>query len=94
MRSAYAKVKENEKVLELSRTSLKEAHESLRLILSRYENSLSPVIDLLDAQAAVARARMDLTGAVNAYDYSLAELYSQSGILLQGIEGSSRSRIK
>lgn len=82
---AYEKVMEKKKEIELARASLKEAEEALRLVEKRYENSLSPMVDLLDTQVMLDTARAKLVDAENSYIASLAELYYQSGILMKMI---------
>lgn len=82
---AYERVMKRKKELELARASLKEAEEALRLVERRYENSLSPMVDLLDTQVMLDTARAKLVDAENGYIASLAELYYQSGILMKMI---------
>lgn len=82
---AYERVMEKKKELELARASLREAEEALRLVERRYENSLSPMVDLLDTQVMLDTARAKLVDAENGYFASLAELYYQSGILMKMI---------
>ena len=82
---AYDRVLEKKKELELAGASLTEAEEALRLVERRYENSLSPMVDLLDAQVMLDTARAKLVDAENGYIVSLAELYYQSGILMKMI---------
>ncbi len=83
---AYIRVKEKETNLSLSRASVKEAEEARRLVRTRYENSLAPMVDLLDTQLMLDMARARLVEAENDYFSSIAELYYQSGILLQKIK--------
>ncbi len=79
---AYQKVREKQKNLELSRAALKEAEEAMRLVRIRYENSLSPFVDLLDTQMMLQNARAKVVEAENNYSRAVAELYYQSGQLL------------
>ncbi len=79
---AYIRVREMEQNLSLSRALLTEAEEALRLVRLRYENALAPLVDLLDTQAVLDRARAGQAEADNAYLNAIAELYYQSGILL------------
>jgi outer membrane protein TolC len=79
---AYQKVREKQKNLELSKVALKEAEEAMRLVRIRYENSLSPFVDLLDTQMMLQNARAKLVEAENNYSAAVAELYYQSGQLL------------
>jgi outer membrane protein len=83
---AYIRVREKEQDLSLSEAVLKEAEEALRLVSIRYENSLAPMVDLLDTQAVVDGARAQLLEAENEYLDAIADLYYQGGILLKTIE--------
>jgi outer membrane protein TolC len=48
---------ETGKRLEVTRHSVRDSEEVVRLISRRYENSLATFVDLLDAQTALNRAR-------------------------------------
>ena len=80
---AYTRVKEKERNLFLSRAVVKESEEALRLVRTRYENSLAPMVDLLDTQTMLDSARAELAAAENEYLNSIVALYYQSGILLE-----------
>ncbi|MCI0453766.1 MAG: TolC family protein [Candidatus Dadabacteria bacterium] len=85
---SYLGVKEAEKNVELAEEALKTAEEGRRLVRLRYKNSLSPLIDLLDAQINLDRARANLVARKNEYQIAIAKLSFESGIILQdlGIE--------
>lgn len=83
---AYIRVREKEQNLSLSEAVLKEAEEALRLVNIRYENSLAPMVDLLDTQAAADGARAQLLEAENEYLNAVADLYYQSGTLLKTVK--------
>lgn len=80
---AYTRVKEKERNLFLSRAVVKESEEALRLVRTRYENSLAPMVDLLDTQTMLDNARAGAAAAENEYLNSIVALYYQSGILLE-----------
>ncbi|RJQ20607.1 MAG: TolC family protein [Nitrospiraceae bacterium] len=80
---AYIRIREKEKTLSLSKAALEEAEESLRLVKTRYENSLSPIVDLLGTQALLDSARANAVEAENEYINAVADLYHQSGTLLK-----------
>jgi outer membrane protein TolC len=82
---AYIRVREKKQNQSLSEAVLIESEEALRLVSIRYENSLAPMVDLLDTQAAADGARAGLLEAENEYLNALADLYYQSGILLKTI---------
>lgn len=78
-------VEESNKNIELAESSLKSAKEGTRLVQKRYENSLSPFYDLLDAQVNLDRARANLVAKKNEYLISIAKLSFDSGTILQDI---------
>jgi outer membrane protein TolC len=83
---AYLGVEEAKKKVELAESALKTAEEGRRLVKRRYENSLSPLVDLLDAQLNLDRARANLTVSKNEYHLALARLNFASGTILQDLE--------
>ena len=80
---AYIRIGEKEKVVALARTALADSEEALRLVRTRYENSLAPMVDLLDTQLMLDNARARLVRAENEYMNSIVDLYFQSGLLLK-----------
>lgn len=78
-------VDEAKKNIELAESSLKTAKEGARLVQKRYENSLSPFFDLLNAQVNLDRARANLVAKKNEYQVSVAKLGFESGTILQDI---------
>ncbi|MBP1750425.1 MAG: outer membrane protein TolC [Deltaproteobacteria bacterium] len=85
---SYLTVEEAKKTVELSLSALKAAEEGKRLVRSRYENSLSPVVDLIDVQLNVNRARADAVARENEYKLAVINLSYESGTILKdlGIE--------
>jgi outer membrane protein len=81
---AYLGVEEAGKALELAGAREKVAEEGRRLVRVRYENSLSNVVDLLDAQSALDAARADRAGKKNDYLVAVSELRYRSGTILEG----------
>ena len=81
-------IEEAQKNLELSTSALKTAEEGKRLVLKRWENSLSPMVDMLDAQINLDKARADVVKTTNDYKVALLSLSFESGILFKdlGIE--------
>ncbi len=80
---SYLGVEEAEKSLSLARTALAAANEGERLVRVRYENSLSTIVDLLDVQTNLDSARAAVVEKEAAYLTSVAELFYQSGTILQ-----------
>ena len=85
---AYLGVDEARKTEELARSALESAEEGKRLVKQRYENSLSPVVDLLDVQLNVNRARADVVARENDYRLAIISLSYESGTIMKdlGIE--------
>lgn len=84
--SAYLGAVEAQKNLELAEKALKTAEEGARLVKLRYENSLSPVIDLLDAQLSLDNARANLTARKNDSLTAIANLYYESGTIFEDLD--------
>jgi outer membrane protein len=85
---AYLGVEESQKGLDLARAALESAEEGRRLVRVRYENALSPMVDLLDAQTSLDAARADVIGREGGYMTAIANLAFQSGTILKelGVE--------
>jgi outer membrane protein TolC len=82
---ACSNVEEAKKNLELANSALKTAEEGKRLVLKRWENSLSPMVDLLDAQVNLDKARADVVKTTNDYKSALISLSFESGILFKDL---------
>jgi len=80
---AYLEIEEAQSGLELAEARLALAEESQRLIKSRYENSLTTVVELMDAQSALNASRAGVVEKHNNYSVAAAELMYQSGIILE-----------
>lgn len=90
---AWLAVDEARKRVEIARSAAVAAEEGTRLIKARYENQLSRMVDLLDAQSALNTARADLVKAENDLRQSRAELLFASGTLLPwALPGSEEKR--
>ena len=88
VQEAYLGVDEAHKNEELAQSALQSAEEGKRLVKERYENSLSPIVDLLDVQLHVNRARADAAARENEYRLAVIGLAYESGTILKdlGIE--------
>jgi outer membrane protein len=71
--------------LELAREALNTAEEGTRLVQMRYENSFSPIVDLLDAQVVLDRARVGLIARENEYRIAVLNLGWESGTILKDL---------
>jgi len=70
---------------ELAAAALRTAEEGKRLVESRYQNSLSPMVDLLDAQTNLDHQRAIYIARTNDRRLALANLSFQSGLLLRDL---------
>lgn len=82
---AFRAVEETRTNVELARASLKTADEGRRLVRVRYESGLSPLVDLLDAQVTLDRARSNVVARQNEYVQAVANLSFESGIILRDL---------
>lgn len=79
---AYLGIREARQRVEIARAAVAAAEEGMRLIRNRYENQIGRMIDLLDAQTALDRARAETVKAENDLLQSRARLMFASGTLL------------
>jgi outer membrane protein TolC len=73
------------KRLEVARHALVDAEESVRLISRRFENSLMTMVELMDAQTALNRARAQLVENESSYALATARLFHAAGIFLKEV---------
>jgi len=90
---AYSRVLEREKQLALARSSVDKAEEALRIVRLGYENAHAPMIDLLDTQVMLDRARAKAAEAENEYLSAIAGLYFQSGLLLEALKRTQETQM-
>jgi outer membrane protein TolC len=83
---AYLGVEEAKMNAELSRAALRTAEEGKRLVQRRYEGSLSPFVDLLDAQTSLDHARSNLVARENEYRLAVCVLGYESGTILKDLK--------
>jgi outer membrane protein TolC len=83
---SFLGVEEAGKNAELARSALTTAEEGQRLVRIRYENSLSPLVDLLDAQMSLDQARTHVLMRQKEQQLSTLKLCFESGIILQELE--------
>jgi len=86
VQEAYLVVEEAKKNAELALAALQSAEEGQRLVRSRYENSLSPIVDLLDVQLNLNRARADAIARENDYKLAIINLSYESGTIMKDME--------
>ena len=73
------------KRLEVARHALVDAEESVRLISRRFENSLMTMVELMDAQTTLNRARAQLVENESSYALATARLFHAAGIFLKEV---------
>ena len=85
---SYLGVEEARKNAELAHSSLATAEEGQRLVWLRYENALSPLVDLLDAQVSLDGARSSVLAREKEEQLATLKLCFESGIILEelGVE--------
>jgi outer membrane protein len=83
---AYLTVEEARKNAELAGAALKTAEEGQRLVKSRYENSLSPLVDFLDVQVHLNQARANRVAKENEHLFALINLGFESGTILKDLK--------
>ncbi len=88
--NAYQAVDEKRKNLELAESALSSAEEGMKLVEVRYKNSLSPIIDILDAQLNLDQARADIIRSRNEYLFSLINLSFVSGGIIEELNVSAQ----
>jgi outer membrane protein len=68
--------------LESARATVLAAQEGVRLVGLRFEGGLSPLVELMDAEAVLNRSRANLVEVENSYRRSAAQIYYSAGTLL------------
>lgn len=76
---------EAEKRLSIARSSLRDAEEAVRLVTRRFANSLSTLVDVLDAQTAFNRARASVVEHEAGYALATARVWYSAGIFLREV---------
>nr|WP_279342541.1 TolC family protein [Geotalea sp. SG265] len=82
---SYLRYEEAGKKLDLARQAVADAEESVRLIGKRYQNSLSTMVELLDAQTALNRARAVQVEMENGQALAVARIWQSAGVFLKEV---------
>lgn len=85
VRESLLRRDEAAKRLEVAHASFKDAEEGLRLIAKRYANSLAMLVELLDAQTALNRARANVVENETGYALATAQVWYAAGIFLKEV---------
>ncbi|MDA8169546.1 MAG: TolC family protein [Nitrospiraceae bacterium] len=83
---SYKSVEEAQKSLDLANAELSAAEEGTRLVTLRYQNSLSPIIDVLDSQLMLDAARTGVVEAQNNLMEKFFNLGFESGMINEFIQ--------
>ena len=81
MRRAYNDLDTARQQVEVAKTAIAEAQESLRITQNRYESGVSTITDLLSAEEAASRSQADYWQTVYRYHTSYANLELATGTL-------------
>jgi outer membrane protein len=81
VRQAYYDQDASRQQVEVARTAIAQAHESLRIDQDRYDGGLLTITDLLGAEEAARRTQADYWQAIYQYHISYANLELASGTL-------------
>ena len=68
-----------------ARAALRAAEEGSRLVTLRFQNGLSSMVELMDAESVLNRSRANLVEVENGYLRSVGELYYQAGVFLKEV---------
>ena len=80
---SWLRYQEMGKRLEVARNALKDAEETVRLVSRRFENSLSSMIELLDAQTALNQARALLADAEAGHALAAGRIHHTAGAFVK-----------
>lgn len=80
---AYQNYLEAMKNLEIANKAYETAKEGMRLVKVRYENGLSPIVDLISAKSSLDRARANLIMRDSELKRTIANLSFESGLILK-----------
>jgi outer membrane protein len=81
VRGAYYDLDAARQQVEVAKTAIAQAQESLRITQNRYDSGLSTITDLLGAEEAASRTRADYWQTVYRYETGYANLELASGTL-------------
>lgn len=85
VRESLLRLEEAEQRRTVARSALADAEESARLVAKRFANSLATLVDVLDAQTAVNRARASVVETDANYALATARVWYRAGIFLQEV---------
>jgi outer membrane protein len=81
VRQAYNSAVEAGQRVDVARTAVDEGEEALRIIERRFDNGMARMLDVLDAETALTRARTNLAQALYDQNVSMASLRLATGAM-------------
>ncbi len=88
---AFQAVQEASQNVGLAKEALISALEGQRLVNLRYENSLSPMVDLLDSQTSLDQSRAHLVARQNEQQYAILSLSYESGMIFEDLHVNTKT---
>jgi outer membrane protein TolC len=85
VRESLLRREETAQRLAVARSACREAEEGVRLITKRFANSLATLVEVLDAQTALNRARAGVVENETGYALATARVWFSAGIFLQEV---------
>jgi outer membrane protein len=85
VRESLLRREEAAKRLQVARAACRNAEEGLRLIEKRFAGSLATIVEVLDAQTALNRVRLNLVESENAYVLATARVWHTAGVFLKEV---------
>lgn len=83
VQESYMRREEMGRRLEVARHAMQDAEETVRLLSTRFENSLATMVELLDAQAALNQTRANQVETETSYALATGRVYYTAGIFLK-----------
>ncbi len=90
VKNAWLAVKEAEKLIAVTRTSIEQAEENYRINQERYREQVSRMTDVLDALTLLTFARASWSNALSDYHIALAALERAMGVIWKPQEAASQ----
>jgi outer membrane protein TolC len=85
LKESYIRRDEAGKQLEVARNTVQDAEETVRLLSRRYENSLTTMVELLDAQTALDQARANLVETEAGHALAGGRIHYMTGTFVKEI---------
>lgn len=80
-RRAYLQAESSLRRIEVAQAAVAQAEEGLRIVRNRYESGLITIVDLLDAEATLQRARTNYLRSLHDYKLATTQLQLAAGII-------------